>query len=140
MSTSAFIFFTVTGHAPRTWVTRNGKTVDDRTCLIVRPEGDPMTSRLIVGVYIDDVTMRKILDRVCWKTMAGEHPGEIRGQVRIVMVQMTELLIGRRDKFHRSTVVVVQHAVVIIDFHHILKHCIDNDRDHMSCRGIQLEL
>ena len=84
-----------------------------------------MTSQLIVGVYIDDVTMRTILDRVCWKTMAGEHPGEVRGQVRIVMAQMTELLIGRRDKFHRSTVVVVLHAVVIIDFHHIRKLCIE---------------
>ena len=56
------------------------------------------------------------------------------------MAQMMELLIGRRDQYHRSTVVVVEDTVVIIDFHHVLKLCMYHDRDRMSCLGIQLDL
>jgi len=51
-----------------------------------------------------------------WSILIGRgHPGEIRGQVGIVVPKMTKLLIARRNEFHSSTVVVVQHTVVIIE-------------------------
>lgn len=56
------------------------------------------------------------------------------------MAQMMELLIGRRDQYHRSTVVVVEDTIVIIDFHHVLRLCMYHDRDRMSCLRIQLDL
>ena len=92
-----------------------------------------MTTRLIVRVDIDDVATRSLFDGSCGKTIAGEHPGEIRGQVGIVVPQMTELLIARRNEFHSSTVGIVQHTVVIIDFHDILKFSIDQHCDGMAC-------
>ena len=92
-----------------------------------------MTARLIVRVDIDDIATRSLVDGSCGKTIAGEHPGEIRGQIGIVVPQMTALLITRRNEFHSSTVVVVQHTVVIIDFHDILKFSIDQHCDGMAC-------
>ena len=97
-----------------------------------------MTARLIVRVDIDDIATRSILDGSWGETISGEHLGEIRGQFGIVVPQV--LLIARRNEFHSSTVVVVQHTVVIIDFHHILKFSIDHHRDGMACGGIQFEL
>ena len=91
-------------------------------------------------VDIDDIATRSIFDGSCGETIAGEHPGEIRGQVRIVVPQMTELLITRRNEFHSSTVVVVQYTVVIIDFDHIFEFGIDQHRDGMACRSIKFEL
>ena len=91
-----------------------------------------MNARLIVRVDIDDIATRSHVDGSCGKTIAREHPGEIRGQIGIVVPQMTELLIARRNEFHSSTVVVVQHTVVIIDFHDILKFSIDQHCDGMA--------
>ena len=94
----------------------------------MRPQSDPMTARLIVRVDIDDIATRSLVDGSCGKTIAGE----IRGQIGIVVPQMTELLIACRNEFDSSTVVVVQHTVVIIDFHDILKFSIDQHCDGMA--------
>ena len=92
-----------------------------------------MTARLIVRVDIDDIATRSIFDGSCGKTIARERTSEIRSQIGIVVPQMTGLLIARRNEFHSSTVVVVQHTVVIIDFHDILKFSIDQHCDGMAC-------
>ena len=91
-----------------------------------------MTAQLIVRVNIDDIATRSLFNGPCGKTIAGEHHGEIRSQIGIVVPQMTEL-IACRNEFHSSTVVVVQHTVVIIDFHDILKFSIDQHCDGMTC-------
>ena len=88
---------------------------------------------MIVRVDIDDIATRFILHGSCRETIAGEHPGKIRGQIRIVVLQMSELLIARCNEFHSLTVVVVQHTVIITDFHHILKFGIDQYCDGMAC-------
>ena len=99
-----------------------------------------MTARLIVRVDIDDIPTRSILDGSWGETIAGEHPGELRGQLGIVVPQMAELLIARCNEFHSLTVVVVQHTVVIIDLNHILTFGIDHHRDGIAYRGIPREL
>ena len=69
----------------------------------------------------------------------GNTPAKY-GQVGIVVSQMTELLIARRYEFHCSSVVVVQHTIVIIESHHILKFSIDQHRAGMACQSIQFKL
>ena len=119
---------------------QDSKTVHDRTAPVIGPQSDPITARLTVGVDFDNIATRFILDRTCRETIAEEHRKKIRGQVGIVVSQLLELLIARRNEFHSSTVDVAQNAIVIIDLHYILKFCIDQHRDGMACRGIKFEL
>ena len=99
-----------------------------------------MTTGLIVGVHIDDVALRGLSNGSRWQTVTGKHPGETGTQLGMVTSQVAQLLICGGDEFHASTVVVVQHPSVLIDFHDVFEFGVQHDGDGVAGRSIQFEL
>ena len=113
-----------------------GITVHHLALVVVGPERQPMLSRSMVGVGVDDVGLRVGLERGLGQTIARHRLVEMRRQDRIVSSQIIQLHVVQGHLFHglslslslsflvlSSSILidVVQHRSVRVNLQQVLK-------------------
>ena len=77
-----------------------GIAVQDFTHVALGPQGQPVFSRLVVGVGVDDVGLRSGLEGFLGQTVARHCSVKIRGRDRIVSCQIIQLHIVQSHLSH----------------------------------------
>ena len=108
-----------------------GLTVHHFALIALGPESQPMFAGSVVGVGVDDVSLRVGLERGLGQTVARHRLVKRRGQDRIVSGQIIQLHIVQSHLFHVSIslflffssrlVDVVQHGSVRVNLQQVLK-------------------